>query len=222
MKLKLGTRLTCFGSFVRRIVSTNSLWSNRAMPPLSTAIVRLADAYERLLFAGELRSRLSHHMALVASERWLAIEFAMLVNERAADLGLSGWSAIVEKGLVDVALIPPRTDPRRQTLPPEAICLEFKLISPEYWSSNWQEVRSDLAGKSKKQQADFAVCFLFDHLSHSIGRRLQRTDEKYKAYHAVVPSVPAEFEPTVGESKLQLLRSSDWHKLDWPHPVACR
>ena len=110
----------------------------------SETLVRVADAYERLLFEGELCRRLSHHMALVASERCLAIEFAMLINERAAELGLRDWSAIVEKGVVDVSLIPPAVDPRQQTLPSEGIFLEFKLISPEYWSPNWKEVRADL------------------------------------------------------------------------------
>jgi hypothetical protein len=62
--------------------------------------MRLADAYEELLFEGELGRRLCHHMALVASERWLAVELAMLVNVRAAELGLPGWSAIVEKAHV--------------------------------------------------------------------------------------------------------------------------
>jgi hypothetical protein len=60
------------------------------MPTLSNVLVRLADAYEKLLFEGELSRLLSHHMALVASERWLAVELAMLVNERAADVGLPG------------------------------------------------------------------------------------------------------------------------------------
>ena len=41
------------------------------MAILSMSLIRLAEAYERLLFEGELRRRFSHHMAHVASERWL-------------------------------------------------------------------------------------------------------------------------------------------------------
>jgi hypothetical protein len=161
-------------------------------------------------------------MALVASERWLAIEFAMLINERAAELGLRDWSAIVEKGVVDVSLIPPAVNHRQQTLPGEGIFLEFKLISPEYWSSNWREVRADLAGRSNKPRADYAVCFLLDHLSPSISKRQPKTQETYTAYQAAVPHGPAEFEPIAGQPRLELLRSSGWHWLTWPHPVACR
>jgi hypothetical protein len=192
------------------------------MPALSNALVRLADAYEKLLFEGELSRRLSHHMALVASERWLAVELAMLVNERAADVGLPGWSAIVEKGVVDVSLIPPDTDPRQPNLPSTAICLELKLISPEYWTSNWKEVRADLAGRSSKTKADYAVCFLLDHLSPSLSARQPRTQETYRAYQASIPHGPAAFTPIAGEPMIELLRSSDWHGLNWPHPVACR
>src|SRR5271157_1231400 len=192
------------------------------MMNLSATLVRVADAYEHLLFEGELCRRLSHHMALVASERWLAIEFAMLINERAAELGLRDWSAIVEKGVVDVSLIPPTVDPRQQTLPSEGIFLEFKLISPEYWSPNWKEVRADLAGRSNKPRADYAVCFLLDHLSPSISKRQPKTREIYKPYQAAVPHGPAEFEPIDGQPRLELLRSSGWHRLAWAHPVACR
>jgi hypothetical protein len=71
-----------------------------------TALTRLAVAYERHLFDGELR-RLSHHMAHVASEDWLGVELAMVVNEHAGEIGLPDWSAIVQKQKVDVALIPP-------------------------------------------------------------------------------------------------------------------
>ena len=73
-----------------RIALRTLRWLYEAMPTLSNALVRLADANEKLLFEGELSRRLSHHMALVASERWLAVELAMLVNERAADVGLPG------------------------------------------------------------------------------------------------------------------------------------
>ena len=146
----------------------------------------------------------------------------MLINERAAELGLPDWSAIVEKGVVDVSLIPPAVDPRQQTLPGEGIFLEFKLISPEYWSSNWKEVRADLAGRSNKPRADYAVCFLLDHLSPSISKRQPTTQQTYKVYQAAVPHGPAEFEPIAGQPRLELLKSSGWHRLAWPHPVACR
>jgi hypothetical protein len=193
------------------------------MGALSTSLVRLAEAYEQLLFEGELSRRLSHHMAHVASERWLAMELAMLVNERAADFGLPGWTAIVEKGVVDVSLIPPGTSPRLLTLPPEAIFLELKLIGAEYWSTNWREVNSDLTGKSpKKPRADFAVCFLLSHLSHPITKRRPKTEETYRAFHAAIPHDQAVFEPIVGEPRLELLRSSAEHRLTWPRPVPLR
>ncbi len=120
------------------------------MAILSMSLIRLAESYERLLFEGELRRRFSHHMAHVASERWLAVELAMLFNERSDEFGLPGWAAIVEKGVVDVSLIPPGTDPCG-SLPPEAIFLELKLIGAEYWATTWAEVRADLAGKTAKK-----------------------------------------------------------------------
>jgi hypothetical protein len=118
------------------------------MTGLPPSLNKLSEAYEKLLFEGGLRRRFSHHMALVASERWLAVELAMLVNERGADFGIAGWSAIVERGVIDVSLIPPGTDPAG-ALPEEAILLELKLIGAEYWSTTWAEVRSDLAGKTR-------------------------------------------------------------------------
>src|SRR4051812_38368231 len=193
------------------------------MATLSTALVKLAEAYEHLLFEGELRRRFSHHMAHVASERWLAVELAMLVNERAAEFGLPGWSAIVEKELVDVALIPPGTSPRLEKLPDDAVRLELKLVSAEAWPDHWAEVRVDLAGKPpKKRQADIAVCFLVNHLIHPSGAWQAPTAAKYRAFHAAIPALPGEFEPIVGEPKLQLLRSSAEHLLEWPHPIYFR
>ena len=192
------------------------------MATLSTSLIRLAEAYEQLLFEGALRRRFSHHLAHVASERWLALELAMLVNERASEFGLDGWTAVVEKGVVDVSLIPPGTDPRGN-LPREAIFLELKLIGAEYWSSNWVEVRADLAGKRpKKPLADFAVCFLINHLSHPVTKRGAKTDENYKTFHAAIPLGPGAFEPIAGQPTLQLLRSSAEHRLEWPSPVNFR
>lgn len=103
------------------------------MATLSTSLVKLAEAYEHLLFEGEPRRRFSHHLAHVASERWLAVELAMLVNERAAEFGLPGWTAVAEKGFVDVALIPPGTNPRLERLPDNAIRIELKLVAAEAW-----------------------------------------------------------------------------------------
>lgn len=189
---------------------------------LPSTLNKLAAAYEHLLFEGELRRRFSHHMAHVASERWLAVELAMLVNERGDEFDLAGWSAIVEKGMVDVSLIPPSADPRAVP-PPEAIFLELKLVGAEYWSTIWTEVRADLAGKTpKKPRADFAVCFLVNHLSHPVSRRRPITDELYKGYHAAIPREAGEFEPTPGGAKLLMLRSSAEHPLEWPRPVPSR
>jgi len=187
-----------------------------------TALVRLAEAYEELLFSGELRSRFSHHMAQVASERWLAMELAMLVNNRAAEFGLAGWAAIVEKGLIDVSLIPPGTDPRG-SMPMAAIFLELKLIGAEYWPGIWAEIRADLAGKgAKKPRADFAVCFLVNHIAHSVSKRHPRTDAKYKKLHSAIPFTAGEFEPIAGEPRLQLIHTSVEHRLEWPRPVCFR
>ena len=47
----------------------------------------------------------------------------MLMNERAADLGFRAGLQLSKKGVVDVSLIPPGTQPRQQTLSPEAIFL---------------------------------------------------------------------------------------------------
>jgi hypothetical protein len=191
------------------------------MTLLPASINRLAEAYEQLLFEGELRRRFSHHMAQVASERWLAMELAMLFNERAIEFGQPGWAAILEKGVIDVSLIPPDTNPRGR-LPVEAIFLELKLIGAEYWRTIWAEVRSDLAGKTpKKLRADYAVCFLVNHLSHTVAKRRPMTDEAYKGLHARIPLKPAEFEPVAG-MRLQLLRTSEEHRLEWPSPVSFR
>jgi hypothetical protein len=89
------------------------------MTLLPASINRLAEAYEQLLFEGELRRRFSHHMAQVASELWLAMELAMLFNERAIEFGQPGWAAILEKGVIDASLIPPGSNPRgRQKILP--------------------------------------------------------------------------------------------------------
>jgi hypothetical protein len=192
------------------------------MARLPAAIDRMAESYEKLLFEGELRSRFSHHMALVASERWLGTELAMLFNERASDFGLPDWAAILEKEVVDVSLIPPGTDPRAKRLPDKGIYLELKLIGAEYWRPTWKAVGSDLAGRPpKKHPADYAVCFLVNHLNHGVSERRSKTDEIYKRFHATVPLEPGEFEP-VGGICLDLLRSSKEHRLEWPRPVSFR
>jgi hypothetical protein len=190
------------------------------MAKLAGKLENLAAAYEHLLFNGELSRRLAHHLALVASELWLAIEFALLVNEHGAEIGLPGWSAIVEKNRVDVSLIPPDFDPSNRTLPDHTVYLEFKQVSPEYWA-NWNEVLADLSGKPNKPRADYAVCFLFD-FTPSFPNRKPKTAESYKAFQAAVPTEPADFEPIVGQPLLRLVRSSNWHRISWPYPVACR
>jgi hypothetical protein len=192
------------------------------MEALPSERTRLAEAYEELLFAGPLKDRLSHHLAHVASERWLALELAMLVNDRAEDFGLSGWRAAVELAFVDVTLVSPGADPRGK-LPGDAIFLELKLTGTEYWNTVWQEVRVDLAGKKTqkavKPRANFAVCFVLNPTSSAIHRRLKSTDEKYRRFVASVPHEPAEFEPVAGQPKLLLLRSSTEHRLYWPRPI---
>ena len=104
------------------MIQSTSVIVSKAVATLSTSLVKLAEAYEHLLFEGELRGRFSHHVAHVASERWLAV----LVNERAAEFGLPGWTAVAENGFVDVALIPPGTNPRLERLPDNAIRIELK------------------------------------------------------------------------------------------------
>lgn len=141
------------------------------MEALPSELTRLAEAYEELLFAGTLKDRLSHHLAHVASERWLALELAMLVNDRAEDFGLSGWRAAVELAFVDVTLVPPGADPRGK-LPDDAIFLELKITDTAYWNTAWRDLREDLAGKKTKKavkpRANFAICFVINPTSSSV------------------------------------------------------
>lgn len=188
------------------------------METTPTALTRLAAAYERHLFDHELR-RLSHHMALVASENWLGVELAMVVNELADEIGLPGWSAIVQKELVDVALVPPGSIFRLDKNPENAISFELKLVAAEYWPDHWRDVRVDLAGKTDKPRPDLAVCFLVNHLKPRNLRWQKGTPENYAAFHSRIPTEPGEFEPVPDEPWLHVHHTSAEHTLEWPHQV---
>jgi hypothetical protein len=186
---------------------------------LWNSVSKLAEAYEHLLFDGELRSRFVHHLAHVASEQWLSVELALLVNERAKDFGLAGWAAVAEKQRVDVTLLPPGTN-ARDKLPENSINLELKLIGADWWRTIWPEVRADLNGKSpKKPRAHFAVCFLTNAVSDGMSARRPATTSLYGDYLSSVPIEPGEFEPIAGEGKFYLLRSSPERELLWPRPI---
>ena len=66
------------------------------------------------------------------------------------------------------------------------------------------------------------MCFLVNHVSHPVSRRRAKTDELYRGYHAAIPTGIGEFDPTASGTRLQLLRSSAEHRLEWPRPVYFR
>lgn len=189
------------------------------MLDLWNAVSKLAEAYEHLLFDGDLRSRFIHHLAHVASEQWLSVELAMLMNESSHSIGLPGWTAVAEKQRVDVTLLPPGTNARGQ-LPENSINLELKLVGTDWWRTIWPEVRADLNGKSpKKPRAHFAVCFLTNVVCDGMSARRQATASLYDTYLSTVPNEPGEFEPISGQGAFYLLRSSPERELRWPRPI---
>src|SRR6266540_3681290 len=108
------------------------------MCSLPAALMRLARRYEETLFHGPLATRFAHHLALVAPETWLAMELAFLVHTEGDQLGLAGWTALLERARVDVTLVPP--DFTESALPQGTCYLELKLVNVRYWNTAWRDV----------------------------------------------------------------------------------
>lgn len=189
------------------------------LPPL---LSRLAASYENLLFEGELRERVSHHLAHVAPETWLAMELALLINSKGGDFGMPGWSALIERKRVDVTLIPPGYNPLAE-LPPEAVYLELKLVGTDWWNTVWRDVQRDLGGEIPgKPKASYAICFLINSVGQSTFARRRDTEDRYASFVSRVPIAPGRFEPLPGEPELLLVHSSSVYRVEWTRPVPGR
>jgi len=185
----------------------------------------MAEAFHQLLFV-EHRIRLGHHLAHVAPESWLTLELSMLVNEKAAQFGMEGWTALVERQRVDVTLVPPGCDPNR-ALPTNAVYVELKLCGTDWWNAVWPDIGHDLNGTAtdgrvrSKPRAHLAVCLLYDVISPSLAVRRPDSTARYKAFLSRVPFEPSEFEPVEGQ-RFYLLKSSSEHRISWQRPVFSR
>ena len=195
-----------------------------ALPP---ALAKLADAFSDYLFETECFRRISHHMAHVASENWLAAEFAYLFNTRAHEFGAGGWSALLERKRVDLTLVPPTARPEGD-LPACRVYLELKLVDTGYWRTAWSGVRKDLTGLGddgkgrSKPTATYAICFLSNSLSSPPHRQLEATREKYRQYMARVPPKGGWFRPVPKGARLYLEHTSAAYRLKWKAPVVGR
>ena len=194
------------------------------MRTLSEPVSKLAEAFHEVLFVSDVRHRLGHHLAHVAAESWLTLEMALLFNERAADFGLPGWSALVERKRVDLILVPPNCDPLKD-LPDHTIFLELKLCGTDWWNVVWRDIACDLTGTTldgqsrPKPKAHLAVCLLYDVISPGRATRRADTSRRYQDFVSRVLSKPGEFEPVVGQQRFLLLESSPEYRLSWPRPV---
>ena len=185
---------------------------------LPVELAKLADAFSAFLFETDCLHRISHHMAHVAPENWLADELAYLFNTRADEFGAPGWSALLERKRVDVTLVSPQAR-HGPDLPSEMVYLELKLVDTGYWNTAWREVRHDLTGEGGgKPTGDYAVCLLLNAVSR---RRHQReaTKTKYRGCVGRVPLSSGWFDPTANERRLYLAHTSPQYRLRWEHPV---
>lgn len=186
-------------------------------------LTKLASAFEQLLREGELNRRFGHHLAHVAPEGWLALELALLVNDRFEDVGLDGWSAVLERGRVDVTLIPPSVA-ASSNLPETAIYLELKLCGTDWWGTVWPAVQRDLEGiadqaASRKPKATFAVCVVTDARSRMVAVQREATKLRYAEFLSRIPDTTGPFEPIPGGPVFHVAWSSNWFEVRWPRPV---
>ena len=186
---------------------------------LPAKLTKLADAFSDLLFETDCLHRISHHMARVAPENWLATELAYLFNTQAEGLGAKGWSALVERKRVDITLVPPGAAPE-QDLPPETSYLELKLVATDYWNTAWREVQYDLTRTSpSKPTASYSVCLLSNVVSEPPHPRLESTRERHRRFMERVPMSDGWFEPVQTQPRLYLEHTSPQYVLRWKHPV---
>ncbi len=191
---------------------------------LPVELVKLADAFSGFLFETDCLHRISHHMAHVASENWLAAELAYLFNTRADEFGGPGWSALLERKRVDVTLVSPQAK-SGQGLPSDTVYLELKLVDTSNWNTAWREVRHDLTRKDggrrprAKPTADYAVCLLLNVVSRPRHRQMEATKTKYSGYMDRVSLSSGWFEPTANERRLCLAHTSPEYRLRWERPV---
>ena len=188
---------------------------------LPEALNWLPEAYDEFLFREEVKERLAHHLALVAPETWLAMELAYLINCKVPSTGEAAWTAVLERKRVDMTLVPPGTA-ADAPLPDNAVYLELKLVSTGYWNPAWSQVRDDLQGGDRKPRANFAICFLMNHLAPGISKRRDKTAKQRRDLLSRVPSAPRSFEPVEpvsGRGQLQVLWSGEVHHVEWRHAV---
>ena len=175
----------------------------------------LADTFAEVLRGSEMSRRIAHHAAHVAAETWLAMELAMLVNSQIIP-DLVGWRALLERGKIDVTLLPP--EPSQSPL-----FLELKIVDRGYWHENWSSVYQDLVGKPNKSPASVAVCFVFRPTCKGPSVQQATTLKKWNEGFASLPTNLGEvFAPVPGKPAFQLLHSSGPISLSWEHPVPDR
>ena len=189
---------------------------------LPTTLARFAKAF--YLFGPECLHRISHHMAHVAPENWLAAEFAELFNTRTDEFDATGWSALLECKFVDVTLVPPWAE-EGQGMPDGTIYVELKLVATDWWNTNWRDVWSDLTGLKSdadpkaKPNADFEVCFLSNALRSRPHKMMEATKVKYEGFMEGVPLAEGWFQPVPNGQRFYLTHTSAEHRLVWDHPV---
>lgn len=193
------------------------------MELLHPVLNTVADAYHDSLLAPGLRREFAHHFAHVAPESWLAMRLAFLVNTRSAELGLHGWSALLERRRVDVTLVPPNAGLSGE-LGTNAHYIELKLVGTDWWNTVWLDVLKDLetsivSTQSRKPIASVVVCFLYNVISSPVQSRRKSTEVKYLEYMSRVPKTSGEFDPLQNGQKFSLLKTSAEFELEWPRPV---
>jgi hypothetical protein len=189
--------------------------------PLIFPLANLADAFAEHLFADELRDRMAHHLAHMASERWLAMELAYSVNK--SETESREWAAVLERKRIDVTLVLVGNGLQTNSAD-QPIYIECKMAGPRYWYV-WDEIKLDLTGKtyanskSVKPRADYAVCFLYDYAPHMFPKQPTAKLELSRMCMASIPEDPGPFTPYSHTHKFVLLHSSRVHGLEWPKPI---
>jgi hypothetical protein len=179
----------------------------------------LALAFEKLLSEPEMSQRVAHHMAHVGPETWLSMELGFLVNNQEVE-ELSGWRAVLERGRIDVTLIPAEVGQQQ-------VFLELKVVDRAYWGEAWTGVYNDLVGKRKstgrskdKPPANSAICFIVKPICKTYTNHYEETRKAWEDQFSRLPHVVGDrFVPLSGQPPLKLLHSSPVIELDWQHPV---
>nr|WP_309687959.1 hypothetical protein [Armatimonas sp.] len=164
----------------------------------------LALAFEQLLREPEMSQRVAHHIVHVGPETWLSMELAFLVNSQEIE-ELSGWRAVLERGKVDVTLIPAEVGTQQ-------VFLELKVVDRSYWGDAWTGIYNDLAGKpagpgcsKDKPPATVAICFVVQPSCKTASRTQAKTLKVWEERFSCLPKAIGErFVPLLGQPPLRV------------------